>query len=398
MIVKQYIKDFEKLGLGMFVHFGLYSLIGRGEWIKFHENIPTEEYKKNMARFKVNKNWAHELVKTAKNAGCKYITLTTRHHDGFSLYDTCGLNTYDAPHSATGRDLVREFTDECNKQGIIPFFYHTLIDWSVSYDKETFGEYLKYLRASVEIICKNYGKIGGIWFDGMWDHRDWNWEEDALYGMIRKYQPDAMIINNTGMDDLGGLGHIELDSVTYERGKPAAMELEDKPKYLATEMCQVFGCQWGYAPEDINYKPVSEILQNMLDCRKHKANFLLNVGPMPNGQIPSMEKGYFDKIGAWMKYNAAAVRDVDFVECNVDRPDDFIMYDNANDCYYLFVYRAMANETVTFDMNKKIRSMKYLDGKTKIAFKQKNGKVTFETSPSAPGVDLIVRVVKITVN
>lgn len=398
MIVKQYIKDFEKLGLGMFVHFGLYSLIGRGEWIKFHENIPTEEYKKNMARFKVNKNWAHELVKTAKNAGCKYITLTTRHHDGFSLYDTCGLNTYDAPHSATGRDLVREFTDECNKQGIIPFFYHTLIDWSVSYDKETFGEYLKYLRASVEIICKNYGKIGGIWFDGMWDHRDWNWEEDAMYGMIRKYQPDAMIINNTGMDDLGGLGHIELDSVTYERGKPAAMELKDKPKYLATEMCQVFGCQWGYAPEDINYKPVSEILQNMLDCRKHKANFLLNVGPMPNGQIPSMEKGYFDKIGAWMKYNAAAVRDVDFVECNVDRPDDFMMYDNANACYYLFVHRAMAKETVTFDMSKKIRSMKYLDGKTKIAFKQKNGKVTFETSPSAPGVDLIVRVVKITVN
>ena len=265
MIVKQYIKDFEKLGLGMFVHFGLYSIIGMGEWVKFTHDIPIDEYKKNMSKFKVSKDWAHELVRTAKEAGCKYITLTTRHHDGFSLYDTCGLNTYDAVHSAAGRDLVREFVDECNKQGIIPFFYHTLIDWSVQYDESTFSKYLEYLRASVEIICKNYGKIGGLWFDGMWDHRDWNWEEDALYGMIRKYQPEAMIINNTGMDRLGMQGHIELDSVTYERGQPVTIDLNDRPKYLASEMCQIFGNYWGYSPEDIDYKPVKEILGNLID-------------------------------------------------------------------------------------------------------------------------------------
>lgn len=395
MIVKQYIKDFEKLGLGMFVHFGLYSIIGMGEWVKFTHDIPIDEYKKNMSKFKVSKDWAHDLVRTAKEAGCKYITLTTRHHDGFSLYDTCGLNTYDAVHSAAGRDLVREFADECNKQGIIPFFYHTLIDWSVQYDESTFGKYLEYLRASVEIICKNYGKIGGLWFDGMWDHRDWNWEEDALYGMIRKYQPEAMIINNTGMDRLGMQGHIELDSVTYERGQPVTIDLNDRPKYLASEMCQIFGNYWGYSPEDIDYKPVKEILGNLIDCRKHKANLLLNVGPMANGKIPAMEKGYFEKIGAWMKYNADAVRDVTYVECNADCPDDFMMYDNSNDCYYLFVYRAAAKETVTFDMDKKIRTMKYLDGNTKINFTQKNGKVTFETEASVSGRDLIVRVAKI---
>ena len=397
MIVKQYIKDFEKMGLGMFVHFGLYSIIGRGEWIKFFDQIPTEEYVKNMAKFKVNKNWAHELVRTAKEAGCKYITLTTRHHDGFSLYDTCGLNTYDAVHSATGRDLVREFVDECNKQGIIPYFYHTLIDWWKPEYESDFKAYLEYLRASVEILCKNYGKIGGLWFDGMWAHTDWDWEEDAMYGMIRKYQPDAMIINNTGMGSMGTQGHIELDSVTFERGKPNNIDLENKPKYLATEMCQIFGEQWGYAPQDLNYKPVSEILQNLIDCRRYKANLLLNVGPMPNGMISNIDKGYFEKIGAWMKYNSAAVRDVDYVECNVNQPDDFVMYDNTNKCYYLFVYRTQSKETVTFDMDKKVTSMKYLDGNAKIDFTQDNDKVTFVAAPSAPGINLLVRVAKITV-
>jgi len=204
MIVKQYIKDFEKLGFGMFVHFGLYSMLGTGEWSKHSLDITDADYESLVAHFDPKPNWARELVKTAKGAGCKYITLTTRHHDGFSLYDTCGLNDYDAPHSKCGRDLVREFVDACNTEGILPFFYHTLLDWREESYQADFPKYLEYLRSSVEIICKNYGKIGGIWFDGMWD-KDADWEEDALYGTIRKYQPEAMIINNTGLNALGAL-------------------------------------------------------------------------------------------------------------------------------------------------------------------------------------------------
>ena len=105
----------------MFIHFGLYSVIGKGEWYYWQYKPDQKEYEKNIEKFRVTKNWAKNLVKTAKRAGCKYITLTTRHHDGFSLYDTCGLNDFDAPHSATGRDLVREFVDECNAEGIVPF-------------------------------------------------------------------------------------------------------------------------------------------------------------------------------------------------------------------------------------------------------------------------------------
>ena len=118
----------------MFVHFGLYSVYGCGEWgYGLNERIK-EDYFTCVNRFKIRKDWAKKLVKTAKNAGCKYINITTRHHEGFSLYDTCGLSDFDAPHSACGRDLIREFVDECNAQGIIPFFYHTCFDWH--YQKE----------------------------------------------------------------------------------------------------------------------------------------------------------------------------------------------------------------------------------------------------------------------
>ena len=136
MIIEKRIKEFEKLGFGMFVHFGLYSIVGKGEWYKCIHHVSDEDYEPLAKQFNPDKNWAKELVATAKKAGCKYITLTTRHHDGYSLYDTCGLNDYDAPHSC-GRDLVREFVDECNAAGIVPFFYHTLLDWhEESYNKD----------------------------------------------------------------------------------------------------------------------------------------------------------------------------------------------------------------------------------------------------------------------
>ena len=161
MIIEKRIKNFENLGFGMFVHFGIYSLLGKGEWVKHIYSIPDVEYEKLTKEFDPEKDWAEKLVLAAKNAGCKYITLTSRHHDGFSLYDTKGLSDYDAMHAKCGRDLIKEFVDACNKENIKPFFYHTLLDWHVKEYKENFPKYLEYLRKSVEILCTNYGEIGG---------------------------------------------------------------------------------------------------------------------------------------------------------------------------------------------------------------------------------------------
>ena len=183
----EYINNFKKAGFGMFVHFGLYSVLGKGEWALNIDKLDAKKYNALVDRFKVRKDWAKKLVDTAKKAGCKYITLTTRHHDGFSLFDVKGLNDFDAPHSASGRDLVREFVDECRAQGITPFFYHTLLDWHNEDYKNDFPKYIDYLDKSIEILCTNYGKIGGFWFDGMWDKPNEDWQEDRLYGTIRKY-------------------------------------------------------------------------------------------------------------------------------------------------------------------------------------------------------------------
>lgn len=406
MIVKQYIKDFEKLGFGLFVHFGLYSIVGKGEWTKKNNNIPDDEYYSLTEKFNPVENWATELAKLAKKAGCRYITLTTRHHDGFSLYDTCGLNTFDAPHALCGRDLIKEFVDACRKYDLVPFFYHTLIDWHEETYKTDFCEYLKYLRSSVKILCTNYGKIGGIWFDGMWEKPEANWEEDELYGLIRKYQPDAMIINNTGMVARGALGHIELDSITFERGKPLPINMDDSPKYIASEMCEILCDHWGYAREDLNYKSPALLLEEFADCRKCGSNFLLNVGPKADGTVPAIDMAYMELLGDWVNYFKEAVflpRPTDIV---IDGKEKDFILKNGKD-YYLFCYDLpmVADSNValfkegfyedSFNLSENIISVNWLDDGKALDFSQNGQRVTIKTEPFDYGRNLVVRVAKI---
>ena len=302
----EYIKRFEKLGLGLFVHFGLYSIIGKGEWYKTslmpEEKMDDEQYNSLIHSFKVNKNWARNIVKLAKKTGAKYITITTRHHDGFYLYDTCGLNDFDAPHSASQRDLIKEFVDECHKEGIVPFFYHTLLDWYNPDYNNDFPKYIDYLIKSVEILCKNYGEIGGLWFDGYWDKPNADWQFDRLYKTIRKYQPNAMIINNTGLSALGEVSHYEIDSVTFERGTSFKVSSKDG-KERAGEVCDSLTDHWGYAKNDIAFKSVPYLISELIDCRKNRCNLLMNIGPMGNGDIRAIEKATLMEFGNWVKQN-----------------------------------------------------------------------------------------------
>ena len=191
-------KDFEDLGFGMFVHWGLYSQLGVGEWTYLIHKRDMNAYKLLKDSFTAEDFCAEELVLTAKRAGCRYITLTTPHHEVFSLYDTCGLNDFDAPHSPAKRDLVREFVDACNKHGIVPIFYHTTLDWYNPDFNNDFDAYLEYLRKRVELLCKNYGKIGGLWFDGNWSKRDADWKEDELYA--RSVNISRMLLLSTTQD------------------------------------------------------------------------------------------------------------------------------------------------------------------------------------------------------
>ncbi len=405
MIIKEYIKEFEQLGFGMFVHFGVYSVLGKGEWAKCCLGMSNEEYFKLCEKFNPVEDWAEQLVITAKQAGCKYITLTTRHHDGYSLYDTCGLNELDAPHTC-GRDLVREFVDACRKYDIVPFFYHTLLDWYVESFETDFPSYLEYLRKSVEILCTKYGRIGGIWFDGMWSKPNADWEEDSLYQLIRKYQPECMIINNTGLSALGQLGHIELDSVTFERGKPQPLNMEGAPKYVASEMCQVFADHWGYAEEDFNYKSPADMIRELATCRRYGSNLLMNVGPKGDGTLRQMDRAIYNLMGQWVAINQEAIYEPRPSGIEVEnKTEDFLLV--KDNTYYLFCDRlpmsADPNVARTqqskyediFRLKKKIKKVTWLDNGEEVRFEQNKDYVIIKTVPYTYGRNLVVRVAKI---
>ena len=339
-----YIERFEKMGLGLFVHFGLYSILAKGEW--HYSTLTTDEQKKNyfslINRFNISKNWAKDIVDTAKKMGAKYITLTTRHHEGFSLYDTQGLCDFDVMHSPTGRDLVKEFVEECHKNDIVPFFYHTLLDWYQKDYNDNFPKYIDYLVKSVEILCKNYGKIGGLWFDGFWNKPQENWQFDRLYSTIRKYQPEAMIINNTGLDERGKVGHYEIDSVTFERGTPCKVNSEDG-KERAGEVCDSLTSHWGNAELDINYMSISSLIDLLVECRYNGCNLLINVGPKKNGMVKEMDKATMLTFGKWVHIHEHIIRDCK--PCDIKAENALLFKD---DKYY---YAVIKNVPLTMTLN-----------------------------------------------
>lgn len=401
------IAEFEKMGFGLFIHWGLYSQIGKGEWVMNLANIPKEEYAKLADTFTAENFSGREIARTAKKAGMKYAVLTTRHHDGFSLYDTCGLNDFDALHAACGRDLVRDFVDGCNSEGIVPFFYHTTLDWREDSFRNDFKEYQKYLRRSVEILCTNYGKIGGLWFDGNWSRTDVDWEEDALYSLIRKNQPDAMIINNTGLDARGFIGNPYIDSVTFEQGKPSKMNRDGAPKYVASEMCQTINTHWGHGSHDFLNKSVPELIETLCYCRKYGANYLLNVGPDASGQITPIQKATVEEVGRWIGITGDALYE--------GKPSvlegsgkDFAL--DKGDKTYLYIHdlSVQAQEHVVVGVagqgprafknaGRKIKSIHWTDCGDSLAFTQnpENGLLCVNCTGYSYGENLVVRVAEV---
>ena len=402
------VAEFEKLGLGMFVHWGLYSQLGMGEWTFEHHGRKMEDYKKLMDTFTAVDFDARALVLTAKSAGCKYITLTTRHHEGFSLYDTKGLCDFDAPHSPAGRDLIREFVDACREEGIIPFFYHTTLDWYQPSFNDDFDSYLEYLRKSVEVLCTNYGPIGGLWFDGNWSKKDADWKEDALYATIRRHQPDAIIVNNTGLCARGAVGNPEIDSVTFEQGRPTPMNREGASKYLAAEMCGTLNDHWGIGKDDFNYKSPREIIENLCACRKVGANYLLNIGPTAQGGIEPMQRDLMAIVGKWMNMYGEAIYCGKPHAATSSSEKNFALV--GKDALYFFIHDLgkMGNANVVVggkysgslafnNVKEVIEKIEWMDNGEELEFMQKGSMLSFCATGVPYGKSTCVRVAKATI-
>lgn len=404
------VAKFEKLAYGMFVHFGLYSQLGQGEWVRCLGNQAPSRYDRLKITFTAEDFDAKALARFAREVGMRYITLTTRHHDGFSLYDTRGLSTFDAPHSPAKRDLVAEFVSACRAESVVPFLYHTTLDWrwkSNTCPPAAFEKYLDYLNSSVEVLCRYYGPLGGMWFDGNWSRPDADWRESRLYATIRKYQPQAMIINNTGLDARGALGHPEVDSTTFEQGLPSMPDRRGWKKHLAGEMCQTMNAHWGLGANDLNYLSPREIIENLCLSRKVGANYLLNIGPTAQGGLPEYEVAALRVTGRWVARFGDILREGKPVACACTGRD-FVLKVHGRFYYFAFDLSIGGHANVTVGPGGggprvvagfpgKIRSARWLDSGDAVSFAQESesGDALLHLSGYPYGTHLVVRVAEI---
>jgi alpha-L-fucosidase len=217
-----------------------------------------------------------------------------------------------------------------------------------------------------------------------------------------------MIINNTGLWQRGALGHIELDSVTFERGRPEPINMEDSPKYIASEMCETFNDHWGYAKDDFNFKSTKDLIESFAICRRYRSNFLFNIGPMGDGSLRTIDKGALEVLGQWAAINDEALHEPAPVAIEVEgKPKNFLLK-NEN-YYYLFLFdigvrgneNVSINEEVdlynTFTLKDTVRSVCWLDNGAPLQFTQDGGRVTITAMPHTYGRSLVVRIARITV-
>ncbi len=307
-------QEFQDNKFGIFIHWGIYSMFGQGEWYMNYD-VNWKEYEKAASGFYPARFDARQWVSAIKAAGAKYICFTSRHHDGFSMYDTAysDFNIVDATPFA--RDVIRELADECHKQGIKLHLYYSHADWRrpdyplgrTGHDTgreiglENWDSYYQFMNNQLTELLTNYGEIGAIWFDGVWDHDihpDFDWQLDEQYSMIHKLQPSCLIGNNHHVDVNPGE-----DIQIFERDKPGenyAGYSDQEISALPLETCQTMNGSWGYRVKDQDYKSEKELIHYLVTTAGRNANLLLNVGPQPNGEIPAAALEGLAKMGKWM--------------------------------------------------------------------------------------------------
>lgn len=307
-------KWFQEARFGMFIHWGVYSVLGNGEWVMQREEIPVAEYEKLPARFNPVKFNAAEWVSLAKQAGMKYITITSKHHDGFAMFQTKQNKWNIVDATPYGKDVLKMLAEECRKQGIKLFFYHSQLDWHHPdyYPRGRTGQhtgrpesgdwrrYLDFMDAQLTELLTNYGPIGGIWFDGWWDKSDADWRLEKTYSLIHKLQPAALIGSNHHVTPFDGE-----DFQMFEKDLPGQNETgfskDAEVSKLPLESCDTINRSWGFNKGDNRYKSTRDLIGYLARASGHGANFLLNVGPRPDGTIQPEFVERLNEVGAWMK-------------------------------------------------------------------------------------------------
>ena len=311
---------FQDARFGLFIHWGVYSVLGDGEWVMNNRKIPAADYEKLPAFFNPTEFDAAQWVSMAKAAGMKYITITSKHHDGFAMFDS-KVSDYDiVDRTPYKKDVLKALAEECRKQGLKLFFYYSQLDWhNPDYyprgrtgqdagrpDHGDFEKYLQYMDAQLKELLTNYGEIGGIWFDGWWDRPDANWHLDRTYSLIHQLQPQAMIgSNHHRMPNPGE--DFQMFEKDLPGGRTAEFNKDSEIGTLPLETCETMNGAWGFNINDRRYKSTRELIRYLVRAAGSNANFLLNVGPMPNGRIQPEFVSRLAEMGSWLEKSGESI-------------------------------------------------------------------------------------------
>ena len=360
---------------GMFIHWGLYSVVGRHEWVMEMEGIPVAEYEQLAKQFVPKPNFAREYARLAKRTGMKYMVMTTKHHEGFCLFDTKTTN-YCAPKQAAGRDLVKEYVEAARAEGLRVGFYYSLMDWHhpdgarCNEDEASRKRFVEYIHTHIRELLTNYGKIDVLWYDVSWPLDAAGWESERMNKMVFELQPD-IIVNNR--NKLPG------DFTTPEQ------RIEAAEAGKAWEACMTLNDSWGYHKADDAWKTPKQVIRNLITCAHDGGNYLLNIGPKADGTIPEESVRIFNTVGQWMDKNGAAIYGAD--RCQ-PRRCRFGSFSRRASTLYLHVH-FWPGETVTIaGLMTKVKSARLLATGQKVAFEQDRFRVRFtglpEKAPDTP--------------
>jgi alpha-L-fucosidase len=371
---------FQDAKFGMFIHWGVYSVPGDGEWVMNNQRIDRGTYQKLPAFFNPTGYDPKEWVSLAKAAGMKYITITSKHHDGFAMWDS-KLTDWDiVDRTPYGKDIIKMLAGECRKQGIKLFFYHSHLDWfQENYfprgntghtagrpESGDWYKYLDYMDGQLTELLTNYGEIGGIWFDGHWDKKDADWRLEKTYSLIHSLQPACLIGNNHHLAPFDGE-----DFQMFEKDLPGqkttGFNPEQKVGELPFETCETMNNSWGFNLQDKNYKSTKSLIQYLVKAAGYNSNFLLNVGPMPNGKIQPEFVATLRELGAWMdKYGETIYG----TRGGPVTPRSWGVTTRKGNKVYVHLLNPEDNNLLLPDFGKKVKNVTLYQTGSKLKFKQ----------------------------
>lgn len=395
-------KEFAESRLGIFIHWGLYSMFAQGEWYMNNDSVDAREYAKAMNGFYPHRFDARQWVSAIKAAGAKYICFTTRHHEGFSMWDT-RWSDYNIMNTPYGKDIVRQLAEECHRQGIKLHLYYSHIDWTREdypagrtgrgtkrLDRADWPAYYRFMNNQLTELLTNYGEIGAIWFDGWWDHDvdsvPFDWELDEQYRLIHRLQPACLVGNNHHQVPFEGE-----DIQIFERDVPgenkAGLSGQDISA-LPLETCQTMNYSWGYRVTDQEYKSTRELIQLLVRTSGKGANLLLNVGPQPDGTLPEAALTRLAEMGKWLDRYGESIYAT--VAGDYREGDNLITTRNGNVLYVHILNTDI--EQVKMPVAQKVKSVEVLGEGTRIDYKCKKGVLDFGVEIPDDCIDYVVKV------